>query len=101
MIELQQIYEAYRDVMGVGPEDQKQGYDMDEMAQRFEMLGIDFNDFRIFMLRRLEMLGQVVDMDVAWSRGYVHAAIEFFLYGNITGKEAAASNDDLEDWINN
>jgi hypothetical protein len=101
LIDLEKIYEAYKDVMGTGPDDEENGYDIDEIEARFNMLGIDFTDFRIFMLRRLETLGQVVDMDAAWTRGYVHAAMEFFLYGNITGKETATTNDDLNDWINN
>lgn len=100
-IDLQKMYEAYKDVMGSGPEDEQEGYDLDEIEARFDMLGIDFTDFRVFMLRRLEILGQVVDMDIAWTRGYVHAAMEFFLYGNITGKESATSNEELDDWINN
>lgn len=100
MIDLEKLYLAYKDVMGAGPEDEEEGYDFDEIAARFEMLGIDFNDFRVFMLRRLETLSEVVDIDIAWSRGYVQAAMEFFLYGTVTGKEAATSNDDINDWLN-
>lgn len=80
------MVEAYEDITAADTGD---GFDLAAINMRFEMLGIDFDDFIKFVKLRLEAFNEVKDVDSEWERGYVQAAMEYFMYGNLTGKEAA------------
>ena len=81
MIDLEDITTAYQDIVGEQAE-----FDVDDIRMRFEMMGINFDDFRIFLYGRLQALDSIYDFHPEWGRGYVHAAMEFFLYGDLCGK---------------
>lgn len=84
MIDLEAIRAAYDDIIGYSADDE---FELEDVKMRFEMMNIDFEDFRIFLTSRLAALDERYDFHPEFSRGYVHAAMEFFLYGNLTGKE--------------
>lgn len=86
MIDLDNMAEAFQDIMGVASES-GEGYTLSEMKLRFEMAGIEFEDFRTFVTSRLINLAEVTQVDEAWAKGYTHAAMEFILYGVLMGKE--------------
>lgn len=85
MIDLESIRAAYDDIVGLSADDE---FELEDVQMRFEMMDINFEDFRVFLTSRLFTLDDKYDFHPEFSRGYVHAAMEFFLYGNLTGKEA-------------
>jgi hypothetical protein len=85
-VDLEKMVEAYHDISNAASRD---GFTVEDMAMRFEMLDIEFQDFRAFLHHRLMVMSEQIPMDESFQKGYVHAALEFFLYGNLTGKEAA------------
>jgi hypothetical protein len=96
-ISLEQMQSVVSDLLGPQAEDQV-GWDIDDIEERFAMLNIDFIDFKTFLHERLEAMGESeMDIDIAWCRGYMHAAIEFFLYGLLLGKEEVINKELYED----
>lgn len=93
MIDKFKMHNAVIDLLGAQAEDQ-QGWDIDNVELRFEMMGVSFPDFQEFLHERLEGMRHTgLDVDLAWSRGYLHGAVEFFLYGILTGKEDALDEE--------
>lgn len=88
MVDLEDITAAYKDIVGEQAE-----FDIDDIKMRFDMMDIDFDGFRIFLFSRLQALDEIYDFNAEWGRGYVHAAMEFFLYGDLCGKEAALDSE--------
>ena len=91
MIDIEDIQAAYDDILGAGTEE---GLTLDEIVDRFDMLGIDWGDFRRFLVGRVKSLEELgINRNEEWASGYIYAAMEWFLYGNMTGKIAAMNND--------
>lgn len=88
MIDLDSIVAAYEDITG-----DNANFDIEDVQLRFEMMGIDFDDFRSFLFGRLQALDEKYDFHPEWGRGYVHAALEFFLYGDLCGIEATRDDE--------
>ena len=88
MIDLDMIVAAYHDITG-----EQESFELDDVKLRFEMMNIDFDDFRSFLFGRLQTLDNKYDFHPEWGRGYVHAALEFFLYGDLCGIEATRDSE--------
>lgn len=91
MIDLDAITEAYTDIIGSGSDE---GFDFEQIQDRFEMMGIDWSDFRRFLTERVAGLEEAgINTGEEWAKGYISAAMEWFLYGNLTGKIAAVDEE--------
>jgi len=88
MIDLNSITAAYQDITG-----DQDSFDIEDVQMRFEMMDINFDDFRSFLFGRLSSLDEKYDFHPEWGRGYVHAALEFFLYGDLCGIEATRDSE--------
>ena len=90
MIDYEDIVAAYDDITG---SEEGAEFEIEDVEMRYEMLGIDFDSFKLFMFARLQALSQIYGFNEEWGRGYVHAAMEFFLYGDLCGKQTALNSE--------
>ena len=92
-IDYEKLNEVYEDVLGPKPDG---GFTIEDIQMRFEMANINWHQWQQFLHMRLDNLAKARDERVAdteWARGYVHAAMEFMLYGHLTGKEQAYNEE--------